>query len=103
MGLLSSSNTTISFVYEVQEGDSSSDLDYASSTALNLNGGTVCGEGVYEKMGPHNAMIRLVPGQSSLSLIALPIPSLSRSTTIISALRCQDCCIESLRTRPQRH
>ncbi|CAM9705247.1 unnamed protein product, partial [Ectocarpus sp. 4 AP-2014] len=38
--LLSSGNQTLTFKYVVQEGDSTSDLDYASSTALNLNGGT---------------------------------------------------------------
>lgn len=37
--LLSSENNTLTFKYEVQEGDSTSDLDYASSTALSLNGG----------------------------------------------------------------
>ena len=37
--LLFSGNRTLTFKYEVQEGDSTSDLDYASSTALNLNGG----------------------------------------------------------------
>lgn len=41
---MSSSNKTLTFKYEVQEGDSTADLDYASSTALNLNGG-LCGCG----------------------------------------------------------
>lgn len=57
MGILSSSNTTLTFLYVVQEGDSSSDLDYASSAALNLNGGTVC-EGRHDKTDPHNVIIQ---------------------------------------------
>lgn len=35
----SASNTTLRFAYVVQEGDSSADLDYVSTTALSLNGG----------------------------------------------------------------
>lgn len=38
--LRSSGNKTLTFEYVVQEGDSASDLDYASSSALSLNGGT---------------------------------------------------------------
>jgi hypothetical protein len=36
-----SGSTTLTFAYTVQAGDSSADLDYASSTALTLNGGTI--------------------------------------------------------------
>jgi len=36
-----SGTTTLEFTYTVQSGDSSSDLDYASTTALSLNGGTI--------------------------------------------------------------
>ncbi|WCD78901.1 Ig-like domain-containing protein [Pseudomonas sp. TUM22785] len=39
---LSGSGTdTLSFTYTVQAGDSSADLDYASTSALSLNGGTI--------------------------------------------------------------
>ena len=38
--MLSWSNNTITFTYVVQDGDSTSDLDYTSSSALSLNGGT---------------------------------------------------------------
>lgn len=37
--LISFGNKTLTFKYMVQEGDSAPDLDYASSTALSLNGG----------------------------------------------------------------
>lgn len=37
--MLSWSNNTITFKYVVQDGDSTSDLDYTSSSALSLNGG----------------------------------------------------------------
>nr|WP_237705685.1 Ig-like domain-containing protein [Pseudomonas mendocina] len=36
-----SGTDTLSFSYTVQAGDSSADLDYVSSSALNLNGGTI--------------------------------------------------------------
>ncbi|MBP2230998.1 autotransporter-associated beta strand protein [Azospirillum agricola] len=36
-----SGGTTLSFTYTVQAGDSSADLDYASTTALSLNGGSI--------------------------------------------------------------
>lgn len=39
VAMLSSSNNTITFKYVVQDGDSTSDLDYTSSAALSLNGG----------------------------------------------------------------
>lgn len=38
--LKSARNKMLTFEYTVQEGDSSSDLDYTSSTALSLNGGS---------------------------------------------------------------
>lgn len=38
--LLLSGNKTLQFKYVVQEGDSSADLDYASTRALSLNGGS---------------------------------------------------------------
>lgn len=42
LNYLSGSGTdTLSFSYTVQAGDSSADLDYASSSALSLNGGTI--------------------------------------------------------------
>ncbi|WP_374981791.1 Ig-like domain-containing protein [Pseudomonas solani] len=36
-----SGSDTLSFTYTVQAGDSSADLDYASTSALSLNGGTI--------------------------------------------------------------
>jgi large repetitive protein len=36
-----SGSTTLTFVYTVQAGDTSSDLDYTGTTALTLNGGTI--------------------------------------------------------------
>src|SRR5690606_11300279 len=36
-----SGTDTLSFSYTVQEGDTSADLDYVSSSALSLNGGTI--------------------------------------------------------------
>ncbi|MFN9631259.1 MAG: beta strand repeat-containing protein, partial [Cyanobacteriota bacterium] len=36
-----SGSTTLTFTYTVQTGDTSPDLDYTSSTALDLNGGTI--------------------------------------------------------------
>jgi len=36
-----SGSATLEFTYTVQSGDSSSDLDYASTTALSLSGGTI--------------------------------------------------------------
>ncbi|WP_170133428.1 DUF4347 domain-containing protein, partial [Undibacterium pigrum] len=36
-----SGSSVISFIYTVQAGDSSADLDYLSSTALSLNGGSI--------------------------------------------------------------
>lgn len=36
-----SGSTTLTFSYTVQEGDSSADLDHASTAALSLNGGTI--------------------------------------------------------------
>ena len=36
-----SGSNTLSFSYTVQDGDSSADLDYASTAALSLNGGTI--------------------------------------------------------------
>ena len=37
-----SGSSTLTFTYAVQTGDTSSDLDYASTSALALNGGTIC-------------------------------------------------------------
>ncbi|MDU9414091.1 Ig-like domain-containing protein [Pseudomonas sp. zfem005] len=39
--LSGSGSDTLSFTYTVQAGDSSADLDYASTSALSLNGGTI--------------------------------------------------------------
>ncbi|WP_193771515.1 DUF4347 domain-containing protein [Candidatus Magnetaquicoccus inordinatus] len=36
-----SGSSTLTFTYTVQAGDSSSDLDYTTTSALNLNGGTI--------------------------------------------------------------
>ncbi|MGF1496276.1 MAG: FG-GAP-like repeat-containing protein, partial [Elainellaceae cyanobacterium] len=36
-----SGTSTLTFAYTIAEGENSSDLDYASSSALNLNGGTI--------------------------------------------------------------
>ncbi|HEX9805108.1 MAG TPA: hypothetical protein VGA67_05490 [Candidatus Dojkabacteria bacterium] len=36
-----SGTNTLAFIYEIEEGDSSNDLDYVSSGALILNGGTI--------------------------------------------------------------
>ncbi|CAM9114790.1 unnamed protein product [Hapterophycus canaliculatus] len=70
--LLSSSNNTLTFKYEVQEGDSTSDLDYASTTALNLNGG---------------ALYRTSENATTQALTALPEPgeagSLSQNEDIV--------------------
>lgn len=41
--LVSASNGTLRFLYEVREGDSSADLDYVSAGALLLNGGNTRG------------------------------------------------------------
>jgi hypothetical protein len=38
-----SGSTTLTFSYHVQSGDTSADLDYQSTTALTLNGGTIAG------------------------------------------------------------
>jgi hypothetical protein len=38
---LNRNGTTVNFRYEVQNGDESSDLDYVSTGALELNGGTI--------------------------------------------------------------
>ena len=41
LNLVSGSGSTIRFLYTVQSGDESADLDYVSTTALTLNGGTI--------------------------------------------------------------
>ncbi len=52
-------STTLTFNYTVQAGDVSSDLDYTSTTALALNGGTIIGNGL-------NAILDLpAPGASN--------------------------------------
>ncbi|CAM9804617.1 unnamed protein product, partial [Scytosiphon promiscuus] len=70
--LLSSGNKTLTFEYEVQEGDSTSDLDYASTSALNLNGG---------------ALYRSSENATTQALTALPVPgesgSLSQNEDIV--------------------
>jgi hypothetical protein len=40
-----SGTSTLTFTYTVAAGDSSADLDYASTTPFNLNGGTINGDG----------------------------------------------------------
>jgi|GEM_PF-2299728 autotransporter-associated beta strand protein/VCBS repeat-containing protein len=58
-----SGSNTLTFTYTIQEGDTSSDLDYISTAALSLNGGTI-------KNGTDDAILTLPTPNSSGSLAA---------------------------------
>ncbi|PJE53347.1 DUF4347 domain-containing protein, partial [Marinomonas sp. BSi20584] len=58
-----SGTNTLTFIYTIQEGDTSSDLDFLSTAALSLNGGTI-------KDGTNDAILTLPTPNTSGSLAA---------------------------------
>ncbi|WP_130473023.1 DUF4347 domain-containing protein [Candidatus Magnetaquicoccus inordinatus] len=72
-----SGTTALVFNYTVQSGDSSSDLDYSSTTALALNGGTI-----KDAVGNNATLTLATPGQANslganINFIILQAPAVS--------------------------
>ena len=75
-------SSTLNFTYTVQEGDTSSDLDYTSTSALSLNSGTI------KDSGGNDATLTLPSVGSSNSLSgssALVIDGVNDGTASFSA------------------
>lgn len=90
--------SVVTFWYDIQEGDASSDLDYASSSALSLNGGTIEGQalgfpaltllpspGAARSLGAAANLVidGLCPTLTSIALVGSPAPN---ATTVSYAL-----------------
>lgn len=83
-----SGTTTLSFSYSVQAGDTSADLNYTSSSALSLNGGTIkdgAGNGAILTLAPPNSASSLA-GTSNLVIdTKAPTGSLISTTPAYAA------------------
>ena len=85
-----SGSNTLTFLYTVQPGDTSADLDYASTAALALNGGTIQGAGsnatltlpspgAANSLGANKNIVvdTTAPAVASIALVGTPAPTAS--------------------------